>query len=355
MKKKNSHFLFLDERNPWTNNPNAIWLGSVMSLQRNIEKFNFPSKLEEARRKQIVSLVSKTVDEKKLVQGPHLFRAEEMDPLEKEFLVEHFLSSQSFHHAHGGEAFIIDDKGEILIAINVRDHVQIQRIDTEGHLEDTWNSLVKLETDLGQSIHYAFSPKFGFLTADPAQCGTAFYCQVFLQLAGLSSTGELEQALELVDEDSISINGLQGKPNDFIGDLIVITNNYTLGLTEENILSNIHAATTKLLVQEKRARKEIAGNHNAEIKDQVSRAYAILTHSYQVDAIEALNAISLLKLGVDLEWVTGIAHQTLNDLFFRCRRAHLLNHLTEIPDQEEIPHLRAEFIHEALKQVKLHV
>jgi protein arginine kinase len=87
--------------------------------------------------------------------------------------------------------------------------------------------------------------------------------------------------------------------------------------------------------------------------DQVSRAYALLTHSYQIEEIEALNALSVLKLGVDLEWVKGVTTEALNALFFSCRRSHLLTHFKEEIKQEELAHKRAEFIHKTINKASL--
>jgi len=90
-------------------------------------------------------------------------------------------------------------------------------------------------------------------------------------------------------------------------------------------------------------------------KDKVSRAYAILLHSYQIDAIEALNAISLLKLGLDLDWLANTTHAKVNTLLFACRRGHLLSHYKEMINPEEIPHKRSEFIHKTLHGIELKI
>ncbi len=108
-----------------------------------------------------------------------------------------------------------------------------------------------------------------------------------------------------------------------------------------------------MLVEEHGARSKILHEESAEIKDRVSRAFGILIHSYQIEAVEALNAISLLKLGAELGWLTGVTSKELNRLFFNCRRAHLLHQYGERIKQEEIPHKRAEFIHKTLKGVQL--
>jgi protein arginine kinase len=353
VKESEKGISILEQRQPWENNNNSVWLASTINLSRNFEKFNFPPKLELEKRKQIVALVSKDLLATNLLQNPTLLKAEDIGPLEKEFLVEHFLSNQNYNQTHVGEAFVVDNSGTFLAVFNLRDHLHLELIDCQGELENAWNKLIKIETAIGKSLGYSFSPRFGFLTADPAICGTALIVSNYLQVPGLVHTEKLEEILDKYGDESIALTGIQGNPTEIIGDVLVVQNNYTLGLTEENIISTLRSFTTKLLVEENATRNHIRHSASPDIKDKVSRAFGILIHSYQIEAAEALNAISLLKLGAELGWVRGISTTTLNLLFFNCRRSHLLCQFPEKIPQEEIIHKRAEFIHKVLKDVHL--
>lgn len=345
----------LDQRKPWADNDHLIWLVSTISLSRNIDKYLYPSKLDTSGQKQIVSLLDKGLLKLKGLRNPILRRAEKTTPLEKEFLMEHYLTTESFHQAHTGQSFVIDDTGRFLGTVNVNDHLNLMFLDTTGEIESTWNNLVEMETALGSAFSYSFSQKFGFLTSDPMRCGTGLKVAVYLQVSGLLHTDKLEDVIEKYSDENVALTGLHGSPNEIIGDILVIENNYTLGLTEENIISNLRTFCTKLQVEEKTARKAIKDSNSADIKDKVSRAYGILVHSYQIEAVEALNALSLLKLGVSFDWVQGISVREVNELFFNCRRAHLLCQFNEELSQEEILHKRAEYIHSHLKGVALTV
>ncbi|MBA2727399.1 MAG: protein arginine kinase [Parachlamydiaceae bacterium] len=340
-------------KRPWSENQNSIWLASTVKLQRNIEKFKFPIKLDLERKKQIVTLAAKELMAQEALKKSYLLKAEEMTSLEKEYLVEHFLSSSSFHQASNGEAFLVDNNGEMLFCFNLADHLSFLAIDTRGDIEGAWNQLVKIETKLGQNVSYAFSQKFGFTTSNPGKCGTAMTVSIFLQLSGLIHSDRLKESLDELADDSVMITGIQGNPTEILGDILVLQNNYSLGVTEENILSWLRTLSSKLIVEEKAARKDIAKSKNPAIMDKVSRAFAILLHSYQMEAIEALNAISLLKFGIDVGWISGITADALNQLFFNCRRAHLQSQFKDKINQMEIPHKRAEFIHQSLKNAKL--
>lgn len=353
MKANNSAQEILKKKKPWDDNTNSIWLASTVSLHRNIEKFKFPGKLGADRKKQIISLVSKEVLKLPQLTNPILIKAEELGILEKEFLGEHFLSSHSYNQAHAGEGFILDDTGELLIDLNIKDHIKLELIDCKGELENTWSKLVKIETSLGKTINYSFLPKFGFLTADPTQAGTALTISVFLQLPGLIHSGTIDDILEKYADESIIISGIQGSPTEIIGDIIVAQNNYTLGLTEENIVSSLRNFTTKMMLEETAMRNSIKKNDSSDFKDKISRAFGILNFSYQIETIEALNALSLLKMGIEAKWITGIDVKTINSLFFNCRRGHLLNIFSEKIVQDEVAHKRSEYIHKVLKPVSL--
>src|ERR1700722_8854826 len=148
MKANNNLQSFYCHFKLWNNNDNLVWLASTIHLFRNIEKFKFPVKLDIDRRKQIVSLLGKEFLSIDQVQQSGLFKAEDLSALDKEYLVEHFLSSQSFHSASTGEAFIVDMPGEMMVMLNLRNHIHFEYIDTHNELENAWNHVVKLETAL---------------------------------------------------------------------------------------------------------------------------------------------------------------------------------------------------------------
>ncbi|MEM1282343.1 MAG: protein arginine kinase [Chlamydiota bacterium] len=340
-------------KNPWENNSNQVWLSSTLSIFRNIDKFNFPSKLNTDKQKTIINLASTPLLNYQKLSNPSLIHAEEMDPLDKEYLTEHFLSSEGFYQAHAGEAFVIDRTGKFLATINIHDHLRLTIMDSTGEIENRWNELVELETTLGESLKYSFSQRFGFLTSDPTTCGTGIEITVYLQLPALIHSEVIDDTLSRLVDENVTISGLHGSPTEVIGDILMIKNNYTLGTTDEKTLTTIENVTTKLVVKENSQRAKLKSSDDSEIKDRVSRAFGILMHSYQIDAVEALNALSLIKLGVDLNWITGTSIEELNMLFFNCRRAHLIYQFEKNITQEELLHKRAEYIHNFLKSIEL--
>ncbi|MDF2550057.1 MAG: hypothetical protein K0S07_1124 [Chlamydiales bacterium] len=314
----------LKENGPWLNNPNDIWLATRLTLRRNLDHFNFVGKLSLEHKRQIISIVSNLMLSMPHLKNVRLERSEELAPLEKEFLYEHFLSSDPYQDAQGGEAFISEESGLFLILLNIQDHLQLQLFDIRQELEHSWNSLIDLETALAKKIEFAFSPKFGFLTARPEQCGTGMQAMALLQLTAINHHNKLEDILEKHLGAHLFATGLHGDPSLKIGDLVQVQNRSSLSVSEETILSSLRSAATKLLVLERGLRSRLKEEQNKGFKDKVYRAYGLLKHSLSLEPIEALNALSLLKLGLDVGWVSGLDHSQLNEMLFSARRAHLL-------------------------------
>lgn len=343
----------LSLKKPWIGNQNDIWLASKVELQRNIEKFKFPGKLDLDRKRQIVSLTSQELLALEPLKQAELLKVEDLSAFEKEYLTEHFINATGFDQEAIGEALLFDRNGDLLVLFNMKDHIRLLCIDTSKDIEHSWNKLVKIETSLGRNVSYSYSQKFGFLTADPAKCGIALTVTLYLQLSGLIHAEKIDAVLEASADDSIMVTGIQGNPTEIVGDVLVLQNNYSLGVTEENILSSMRLLASKLTTEEKNCRNEITTTKNTAIMDKVSRAFAVLLFSYKIEEVEALNALSLLKLGSALGWIGGVTADEVNQLFFNCRRGHLLAQYNEKINQPELAHKRAEYIHMVLKEAKL--
>jgi protein arginine kinase len=344
------------EHIPWENEINPIWLASSFILRRNLNKYLFPSKMNESQFQQTFNILQDAALKTLILDKPVCLKAEELSALDKEYLFEHFLCMEGFQNTTTGQGFIVDSTSRFMAMLNIEDHLQLQLVDCKGAWENAWNTLNKTETTLGESLEYAFNPRFGYLASNPALSGTSFTVHVFLHLPALIHTGQFLDTLTKLKEDDVTITGMQGNLEELVGDLIVLQNTYTLGVNEENILHALHSMAMKLMALEKTLRTHIQTENHLEIKDLVCRAFGLLMHSYQLQTKEALSSLSLLSLGLDLGWIAGITHQTLHKAFFTCRRSHLLHALNEKSAEEhDIPRKRAEYLHKLLHGIELKI
>lgn len=357
MTEKNKLPQFLLDHTPWETEINPIWLATSFILHRNLAKYNFPPKMEEKHFEQTLSLLKEQLLKPSFLQNPTWLPAAEVSALDKEFLYEHFLCLEGFQNTLAGQGFILDNSGHFLAELNIQNHLQMQLTDCQGSWEKAWNRLSEIDTAIGDAVDFAFSPKFGYLTAEPSLCGTGLTVQAYLHLPALIHTGQLKETLLKQKEEGISVAGMEGNLEEIIGDLIVIGNTFTLGINEESIIHSVHSMAMKLMAMEKSLRSHLQTEKSAEIKDLVSRAFGLLLHSYQLQTKEAWGALSLIKLGLQLDWIGGTTDAKLNTLFFHCRRGHLL-HILDAPqltDPQEIARRRAEYLHKNMQGIVLKI
>jgi protein arginine kinase len=336
----------------WSDNSNPIWLASSLKLYRNISNYCFPFKLDQEEGHQLLNLLSKSILKLDSLLHPHFLNFRNIDPVGKEFLYEHFLSIPSYSEGGQNEGCIFDDNGKVIFLINIKDHLQIQKIDTSSNIESCFNEMVLIENEIGKAFDFAYSARFGFLTSNLRKCGTGFELRVYLHLPMLIQLKKIDEVIKNEVDDMILIDALRGQRESFEADIVILQNRSTIGLSEEEIIKTVSDAAFKLIAQEKTLRSHLEKDDEMHIKNLVSRAYALAFHSYEFETLEALNTISLCKLGIDLGWIEGLNHQILNELLFHVQRGHLLVSFNDLK-QEEISHKRAEILHKTFKMSKL--
>lgn len=308
---------------PWDNNTQGIWLASTLTLHRNIAKFHFPNQLGTAQRGQIFTFLKSEILKLNGLRDPIVLRGETLKAVEKEFLLEHYLTVQSFNQAYLGEGFAIDTSGQFLATINLGEHLKLQSTCIDEDLFRSLERLIALESQLSRQVNFAFSSKFGFLNADPMRCGTGLSINCFMHLPALEETGILIDTLAKQRENGVEFFGIGGKPESYVASIVVVRNTCSLGWSEEKITSVLHSAATRLIAAEKRARLELKTRRSEKVVDRICRSFGLLRYSYQLHTSEALEALGLMKLALDMGWLKGIAQASLNQLLFQLRRAHL--------------------------------
>lgn len=344
----------LFQKTGWDSEKNPVWLGSTLNLYRNFSLYKFPDKMTLPEMNGSLKVLADSFQKIPLLQSLTLVAANDLSPLDKELLVEHFECAQGFQDARDGQAFVIDSEGKTLITLHIRNHLQLHILETSEDLIKRWASLMQIEEEIGKNHRYAFSSRFGYLTASPLFCGTAFEARLILHIPALRHTSALGELLQKLSDEQIAFEGLEGTLGDLIGDFLILRNRYTLGVSEEAMLSLLQNTALKMTLAEKAARDTLKSHPLPQIKDFVGRSFGLLMHSYQLHSKEALDGLSGLKLGVDIGWVSGISSQKLSTLMMQQRRGHL-THLLQLTssDPHELSHKRAEWLHEELKGITI--
>lgn len=341
---------FLFTTSIWDGEKNPVWVGTTLHLDRNFTLYKFPGKMTTAEMVGSLKTVSETVQKIPSLNPLSFFPAEDLTPVDKELLFEHFHCAKGFQEAREGIGFAFNAQGNCLITLNEHNHLQLQLFSTETDFAASWKKLTEIDDLIAKAHPYAFSPRFGYLTADPCLCGTALEARIFLHLPALRHTGALGELISKYSDEQISFEGLEGSMADLVGDILILKNHFTIGVSEETVLGLLQTTALKIAAAEKKAREEAKINPPADLKDFVGRSFGLIMHSYQLHPKEALDGLSGLKLGTDLGWVTGAKSQKISTLMLQLRRAHL-THLLNLasPTPQELSHKRAEWLHQELK------
>lgn len=350
--KEPNPFVDLKEKSFWEKSDTPIWIASSFFLQRNLSSQPFPMKMTATESEATLSALKQSLMKTSHLNIPIYYDMSELKTWEREYLLEHFLATCDCNNTDCKSGVVIDQTGSFLAMINGEDHLVLHSIDAQSDWKQAWQRLSEIEAELAKNHTFAYSHKFGYLTSELANSGTALTVQAFLHLPCLIHLDQIDEVLLKELDDEVQVSGLTGQ-SDFIGDIVIIQNRFTIGLTEDHILDGVHKSATKLMNLEKLLREGLKEKPDAIIVDKVSRAIGLLRHSYQIDTKEALSALSFIKLGIDLEWMTGLSDKEINAILFGVRRAHIALHYQGNTSNDELPHKRAEFLQEALKPITM--
>lgn len=323
MTHKNPKVTLFPFSKPWEKNTNSIWLATTLCLHRNIDKFHFPSHLDAQKRHLVANLLIGAIKASPSLPSITLYSGDDLTPLDRDFLSEHFLIFDAIKESQRGHFYITEEEGSLLIQINNKDHLEIHIVEISADLEKALAKLIAIECDIEKKLPFSFSNQFGYLSSDPSWCGTALLVNAYLHIPALILRGVASQSFEKQYQENLSYTSLQGNPEDLIGDLLVIRNRCSLGMTEEMTLSSIKSIVTHIISEEKALRTKIIEERDDHAVDKVSRAIGVLQHSFTIDTGESLRALSLVKFGIEIGWIKGMTVEEVNELFFDCRRAHL--------------------------------
>lgn len=333
-------------------NTTPIWMASRFFLKRNLSSHHFPLKMSPSDSENTLSILKHALMESPQLETPVFFKMEELKTWEREYVLEHFLtpSDSQKHNCHSG--MIMDQSGNFLAVINGEDHLVLHAIDSHFDWQQTWKKFSEIEIALSQKHVFAYSHKFGYLTSDISYAGTGLTVQAFLHIPALIHLHQIDDVLSKELHEEVKVQNLTNQDN-FIGDIAIIQNRFTLGLTEDHILEGVHKSAYKLMNLEKELRLELSKKPQGLIVDKVSRAIGLLMHSYQIETKEALAALSFIKLGLDLKWISGISNQEINALFLEIRRAHLMVFSDKEIPKDQLPYKRAAFLQKVLKPITM--
>src|SRR5688500_13155014 len=301
-----------------------IVISSRIRLARNIAGFPFLSKCSRAQRTQIETRTRETILAAQIAPQTLYVDLDAAPDVDRQLLVERHLISKPHAAAEGARGVAVGENETISIMVNEEDHLRVQVLGSGLQLEEAWEQINAIDDKLESKLDFSFHPRFGYLTACPTNVGTGIRVSVMLHLPALKLTGEIEKVRRASRDMHLAVRGMFGEGSDALGDLYQVSNQTTLGRSEQEILSDFqNTVVPQIIAYEQQARQALLKQRLAQLDDQVWRAWALLTHARVLGTEEVLGLMSHLRLGVNLGRIDKVDIRTINELFLLTQPAHL--------------------------------
>ncbi len=328
-----------------------VVMTSRVRLARNLRGYPFPGFSQERQRIELLERARPVVEDLPEMRDGYSEDYTDLSKIRKQVLVERHLVSREHAARSSGCAVVVDRKQSISIMINEEDHFRIQGIRPGLNLTSAFEVVDRVDTELESLLPYAFDPKLGYLTACPTNLGTGMRASVMLHLPALVLTEQINPVIKAIGKIGLAVRGLYGEGTEALGNLFQISNQHTLGEAEPEIIAQIEKVIEGVVRSEVTARAKLKEDHQTMLRDQVGRAFAILRYAHILTSKEALNLLSMLRLGADLDLVGNCDRSLIDMLLLEIQPAHLqLNAAREL-SPEERDSMRAELTRARLQSI----
>ncbi|HPC10828.1 MAG TPA: protein arginine kinase [candidate division Zixibacteria bacterium] len=327
----------------------AAVLSSRVRLARNIAGCKYPPSADSETGTRIVNYVDSTVSRSDLLGRGRYVRAGDISPLDRDFLVERHLISPAFLSGDLPKALYIGSQEQVSIMVNEEDHLRIQALASGLDPRGAYAAAKQYDQEIGRHLEYDYDPDFGFLTACPTNAGTGMRASVLIHLPGLVLTREIDHVIRHITATGLIVRGFYGEGSDVLGNLFQISNQNTLGITEDDILAQIMRVTRDIIEKEAAARRRLVDEASDMIEDKIWRAYGILKHARVLTSEEVMNLLSAVRLGQAMGIIDFLSVAQINDMLLLSQPAHLQRFYGSEMDNNRRDFVRAQMVREKLR------
>ncbi len=331
-----------------------IVLSTRVRIARNLQGYPFPVRNRVPDRAAVLATLRDIVERDEVLPGCVLIEVGQLTPRLRELLLERHLVSRELIGLSGAEppsagALAASTIEPIGFMINEEDHLRLQCLSSGFSPEVTWRRVDRLDERLGGELSYAFHHEFGHLTSCPTNCGTGLRASVLIHLPGLVLTKEVNKVLQGISQVGLTFRGLYGEGSEVVGNLFQVSNQTTLGKSEEDLIDHLQKIVGQVIEYERQARAILLRDAPNVIEDKVWRAYGLLRYARSLGFDEMMNLLSGVRLGLSLKLLPGPSVYVLNRIMILAQNAHLAeaNEGTLSPSELDIH--RARYVSKALE------
>lgn len=290
-----------------------IVLSTRVRLARNLRGYRFPIAFSEQEASTVDQLVTNVLTD---VEDSHYeyVRMEDLPSLERQVLVEkHLVSPQLINPKRFGSVLLSDDE-TISVMVNEEDHIRIQCIRPGLQLQATYEQADAVDDVLEKELPYAFDEQFGYLTSCPTNTGTGMRASVMMHLPALTMTKQMNRIIPGISRLGMVVRGSYGEGSDAPGNIYQVSNQMTLGKSEQEILADLENITSRLIAHERKSRELLMAKSKIALENRLFRSLGTISFARLLPSEEAARCLSDVRLGIDLGIIQNIDMSILNEL-----------------------------------------
>ena len=330
-----------------------IVLSSRVRLARNLQNHMFSTLLKSEEANSIIEQVENQLKPLQEQQEFVMLKMAEMQSLEKRMLVEKHLISPHLAEQSPYGACLLSQDEKVSIMFNEEDHIRIQCMLSGLQLSEALEKANELDDIIEEKVDYAFDEKRGYLTCCPTNVGTGLRASVMMHLPGLIITQQMSRIIPAINQLGLVVRGIYGEGSEALGNIFQISNQTTLGKSENDIVHDLTIVVQQIIEQERLAREALVNTMNIQLEDRVFRSLGILAHSRIIESKEAAKCLSDVRLGIDLGYIKNISKMILNELMILTQPGFLQKYAGGELRPQERDYRRATFIRERLNMESL--
>ncbi len=276
-----------------------IVISSRIRLARNIKKYPFSCRITDEQALSLIDEIKNSVKNDRTVfaESFDFVNLSEKSDIEKySFLENHTLSSEIIKKKKPAAALIKDDE-TICIMLNEEDHIRIQTVLPGYNIVGAWDLANKIDDLIEESVEYAFDKDRGYLTSCVTNIGTGMRASFMIHIPLIEMSGRIRGISQAISKFGMTLRGIYGEGSEPLGSIYQISNQITLGKSEDEIMEALKSVTSQIIEQEKTLRKEVLKNQSVDFEDRIYRSYGILANCRKINSKEAMKLLSDLRLG----------------------------------------------------------
>ena len=346
--------VFHANRLPWLTSQapeSDVVLSSRIRLARNFRKIPFPNRADFEQLAAVLQLTDGAIPAVADAAHRHFGRyaMDKLTKLQREVLVDKRLITENLvKNLQDRVAFLADD-ASVSLLVNEEDHLRIQCMRAGLDLEQAYALASAIDDAIEGQLDLAFDEKMGYLTSCPTNLGTGLRASVVLHLPGLVYTRNINNIINISQQLGLSLRALYGDDKEVVGNLFQVSNQLTLGFSEEEIIDNLKSAVTEIITHERRARKALSLYMKEHLEDGIWRAYGTLRYARLLTEKEVLTLFSKVRLGIDMRLIKEVSADCYPEILIGSRTSWLeILAGTENMSSGELDKLRAETVRRAL-------